>query len=193
MLLRNRTVAGIVAGELDLVFRRWKSARAKAGGRQRTHLGELRIEAVEVVTADAISAQDARRAGYESRDALLAALAGREGAIHRLTVRFAGADPRLALAAQATLSAVERASLAARLARKDRTEAWTDRTLRAIAAGEGTRAAELAAGLGCADLKKLKRRVRQLKELGLTESLRIGYRLSPRGRAWLDGEGAGGP
>lgn len=31
-----------------------------------------------------------------------------------------------------------------------------------------------------------KRRVRQLKELGLTESLEVGYRLSPRGRAVLE-------
>ena len=30
-----------------------------------------------------------------------------------------------------------------------------------------------------------KRRVRQLKELGLTESLDVGYRLSPRGAAVL--------
>jgi hypothetical protein len=30
-----------------------------------------------------------------------------------------------------------------------------------------------------------KRRVRQLKELGLTESLEVGYRLSPRGRTVL--------
>jgi hypothetical protein len=29
-------------------------------------------------------------------------------------------------------------------------------------------------------------RVRQLKELGLTESLEVGYRLSPRGRAVLE-------
>jgi hypothetical protein len=28
--------------------------------------------------------------------------------------------------------------------------------------------------------------VRKLKELGLTESLLVGYRLSPRGRALLD-------
>ena len=31
-----------------------------------------------------------------------------------------------------------------------------------------------------------KRDVRKLKELGLTESLEVGYRLSPRGRAVLD-------
>jgi ribosomal protein S19E (S16A) len=29
--------------------------------------------------------------------------------------------------------------------------------------------------------------VRKLKELGLTESLEKGYRLSPRGRSYLDG------
>jgi ribosomal protein S19E (S16A) len=28
--------------------------------------------------------------------------------------------------------------------------------------------------------------VRKLKELGLTESLEIGYRISPRGQAYLD-------
>jgi hypothetical protein len=36
-----------------------------------------------------------------------------------------------------------------------------------------------------ADVPPFKRRVRQLKELGLTESLEVGYRLSPRGRAYL--------
>jgi len=35
------------------------------------------------------------------------------------------------------------------------------------------------------DVPRFKRRVRQLKELGLTESLEVGYRLSPRGRAVL--------
>ena len=35
------------------------------------------------------------------------------------------------------------------------------------------------------DLATFKRRVRRLKELGLTESLEIGYRLSPRGAAVL--------
>jgi hypothetical protein len=29
--------------------------------------------------------------------------------------------------------------------------------------------------------------VRNLKELGLTESLEVGYRLSPRGRAYFEG------
>jgi hypothetical protein len=34
---------------------------------------------------------------------------------------------------------------------------------------------------------RFKQNVRKLKELGLTESLEIGYRLSPRGRVFLSG------
>jgi hypothetical protein len=49
------------------------------------------------------------------------------------------------------------------------------------------RAPELAAELG-RDTPSFKRDVRKLKELGLTESLDIGYRLSPRGVAVVDAE-----
>ena len=52
----------------------------------------------------------------------------------------------------------------------------------AIAEQPGVRAPDLAAGYGM-ETHAFKLRVRRLKELGLTESLRIGYRLSPRGEA----------
>jgi hypothetical protein len=62
----------------------------------------------------------------------------------------------------------------------------------ARAAGFGSlaevRAADLAAAAGRERLA-FKGDVRKLNELGLTESLEVGYRLSPRGRAlleWLD-------
>ena len=48
----------------------------------------------------------------------------------------------------------------------------------------GVAAAELAAELGRERLP-FKRDVRKLKELGLTESLTVGYRLSPRGEVVL--------
>ena len=38
--------------------------------------------------------------------------------------------------------------------------------------------------LACDEKRPFKADVRKLKELGLTESLRVGYRLSPRGRAY---------
>jgi hypothetical protein len=54
-----------------------------------------------------------------------------------------------------------------------------------IAEHPGTRAPDLAASVG-RETQPFKTDVRKLKELGLTESLRVGYRLSPRGRAYLE-------
>ena len=58
---------------------------------------------------------------------------------------------------------------------------WTRGTLKLIAKNPGKRAAELAESAGL-ETKRFKTNVRKLKELGLTESLKIGYRLSPRGQ-----------
>jgi hypothetical protein len=51
------------------------------------------------------------------------------------------------------------------------------------------RAADLAASVG-REKHPFKVDVRKLKELGLTESLERGYRLSPRGRVLLERLGA---
>ena len=53
------------------------------------------------------------------------------------------------------------------------------------------RADELAASFGL-EKRVFKPRVRRLKELGLTISLSPGYRLSPRGEAFLKHEGPAG-
>jgi hypothetical protein len=53
-----------------------------------------------------------------------------------------------------------------------------------IASRPGVRAPDLAASMARETLP-FKRDVRKLKELGLTVSLKIGYRLSPRGQAYL--------
>ncbi|WP_235654380.1 hypothetical protein [Mycolicibacterium houstonense] len=52
------------------------------------------------------------------------------------------------------------------------------------------RAPDLAAQVDC-EVPRFKRRVRQLKGLGLTISLDVGYRLAPRGRAYLAATGRG--
>jgi hypothetical protein len=83
--------------------------------------------------------------------------------------------------------ATEIADIRHRLERLDRAShhgPWTRDVLRAIGDNEGLRAAELAAAFGREKLP-FKLDVRKLKELGLTESLRPGYRLSPRGRVVL--------
>jgi hypothetical protein len=61
---------------------------------------------------------------------------------------------------------------------------WTRRFLEMIARRPAVRAPDLAASIGW-ETPVFKRYVRKLKELGLTESLEVGYRISPRGEAVL--------
>ena len=61
---------------------------------------------------------------------------------------------------------------------------WTTAYLRLIADQPAVVARRLASSIKI-DVATFKRRVRRLKELGLTESLEVGYRLSPRGEALL--------
>ena len=72
----------------------------------------------------------------------------------------------------------------ARLDQASRTGPSTAIVLRIIAERPGVRAGDLAAALG-RDMLPFKRDVRKLEELGLTESLEVGYRVSPRGRSAL--------
>lgn len=185
MLFRQDDLRRIIKGEVTLAFRRWVKPGASTGGRQRTHLGVVAFESVAQVAEGVLSEADARAAGYPDRAALLAALSGRDGEIYRIEVAPAGEDPRVALREDGDL-----AGLAARLDRMDGKAPWTHDFLRLIAGHPGVRAAELAARRGLETLV-FKRAVRRLKELGLTESLEVGYRLSPRGRAFLDGEARG--
>ena len=189
MLFRRRSLDGIRAGEITLAFRRWDRPRAKAGGRQRTVVGELAIDSVERMPRSAITAADAARAGHSSLKELMAELDARGNApIWRIELHWAGEDPRRELRSQAALSDAELAELRARLARFDAASQhgpWTRETLELIAARPETRAEDIAASIGREKLP-FKRDVRKLKELGLTESLLIGYRLSPRGQALLE-------
>jgi hypothetical protein len=133
-----------------------------------------------------VTPADARKAGFPSRAALLKAFPRKPGArLYRVEFRLAGPDPRIALRERAELTEEELTSIASRLARYDRAAPWTRHTLALIAAQPATRAGDLAEQLGQERLP-FKANVRKLKALGLTESLEVGYRLSPRGRAYLD-------
>ncbi len=98
---------------------------------------------------------------------------------------YLGPDERPDLAADDELTDADVAAISARLARWDAatTEPWTRQYLEMIAANESVRAPDLAARVGL-EVPRFKRRVRQLKGLGLTISLDVGYRLAPRGRAY---------
>jgi hypothetical protein len=188
VLFRHPFLDGVVAGTVTQTFRRWHRPAARPGSRHRTPVGLLEITAVEVVDRADLTEDDARRAGHRSLAAMLAMLDARGDApIHRVTLRFAGADPRVALRSDAALTAEDVAELDRRLARYDRASShgpWTAAILTLIAGQPGVRAPDLAAQVG-RETQPFKVDVRKLKELGLTESLEVGYRLSPRGEAYL--------
>jgi hypothetical protein len=185
MLFRQDVLRRIGEGEVTLAFRRWRRPTVRAGGTLRTRVGVLAIDSVEVIDEQDVTDADARRAGAADREALLAGLRP-EGTLHRIEFRLVGPDPRIALRERAGISPAERAAIDARLARLDaasRHGPWTRAVLELIAERPGTRAPDLAATLG-RETAPFKADVRKLKELGLTESLEVGYRLSPRGRAY---------
>jgi hypothetical protein len=191
VLIDRATAQGIADGSVTLAFRRWDRPRMLPGSRQRTGAGVVEILSVEPVDPGALTEDDARAAGVASLARLHRLLDRRPGPVlYRMEVRWAGPDPRVALRAEAVLSAADRAALDRRLDRLDavRDAPWTRTVLQLIADRPGVRAPDLAASLDRETLP-FKRDVRKLKELGLTHSLEVGYELSPRGRAYLDGAG----
>jgi hypothetical protein len=181
MLIRRAILDRIAEGTVSLAFRRWRRPTVKPGGTLVTAIGLLAIDAVDAVDEAAITARDATRAGHASLAALRQELTGREGTLYRIRLRHAGADPRIALRDDSQLDDEAQAALGRRLESLDRAAPWTRATLDLIHRHPGRRAAELAGVLGMETLP-FKARVRKLKALGLTESLEVGYRLSPRGQ-----------
>lgn len=187
MLLDKPTADGIAEGRIQVVFRTWKKPTVKSGGTLRTRIGVLAIESVEAISPREISERDVVQAGFESRSDLLRSLEGRSGTLYRIRVHRAGEDPRIALRQQLP-SASERSELSARLQRMDSASQagpWTRQYLELIRARPAQRAPDLAKLVGL-ETQPFKQRVRRLKELGLTESLEVGYRLSPRALAYLE-------
>ena len=189
MLIKNVILDDIKAGRISLIFRRWKRPGVKAGGTQMTQRGVLAIDSVDVVTERKITNEDAIAAGSASKKELLEQLIERDEPteIYRIAVRFAGEDPRKELRQNADLSPDEIAEIIAKLRKLDagsKRGNWTQMYLQMIHDQPNTHAAILAEQIGL-DIPHFKPWVRKLKALGLTESLRPGYRLSPRGEKVL--------
>ncbi len=188
MLLEQSTLRAIAEGTVVTVYRRWQRPLVRSGSTFRAPVGLISVEGIDPTTVRAITERAARRAGYPSRALLLTALnRHRGGRLYRISLRLAGPDPRTALRARARLTEAERVGLLQKLKGLGARSAegpWALPVLRLIGARPSVRAAELAGALGV-ETPRFKSRVRQLKDLGLTESLEVGYRLSPRGRAVL--------
>jgi hypothetical protein len=191
VLFPKHVWAGLSDGSVTVAFRYWKRPTVKAGGTLHCPVGVLAIDAVERIGVSAITAADARAAGYPTLAGLVADLAKYrkpDAVLHRIAFHYVGEDPRRALRENDRLDPSELKALNERLARMDRASRhgpWTVEVLEPIRDNPATLAADLAARRGRETLH-FKADVRKLKALGLTESLRVGYRLSPRGRSVLD-------
>ncbi|MCC6435490.1 MAG: hypothetical protein IT196_10715 [Acidimicrobiales bacterium] len=196
MLLDAPTLDAIAAGTVDVVFRCWRRPTVRSGGTLRTPVGMLAIIEVAPVEPGAITDTDAARAGFPDAAAVRRFLAeggcqppggdpegGAARRAYRIELGPGGPDPRTALQQDDELDGEQLAGLLRRLDRLDRSGAngpWTAATLHLIARRPAVRAADLAGELG-RDRDAFKTDVRKLKALGLTISLEVGYRLSPRG------------
>jgi hypothetical protein len=189
MLFEQRFWPRIADGSVTVTFRRWKRPQVVAGRRYRTPAGIVEADRVTTVDPGAISNADAKRAGYPSPDAIVADLRGDPSLpVTRIQFHLVDEpDPRAELAAAAELTADDVAGIDLRLDRLDahgRHGAWTRAVLETIEARPATRAPDLAESFG-RETADFKLDVRKLKNLGLTLSLPVGYRLSPRGEAYL--------
>jgi hypothetical protein len=170
---------GLADGSVTVAFRRWKRPTVKAGGTLQSPGGLLAIDAVEPVEEGSIGPRDARAAGFADADAVLAALGPpvAERTLYRVRFHRIGDDPRVVLRQEPAGDDVGAAL--------DRLDAasddgpWTRQVLALIAEHPGRRAPDLAGMVG-QETSRFKRRVRRLKALGLTESLEVGYRVTPR-------------
>jgi hypothetical protein len=187
MLIPRAVLESLRAGKVDLAFRRWERPRVRVGARLRTAVGVVEVTSLDEVQPP-LDDEEARRSGAHSAAAVRRQLDLRgDGRTYRIGLRYVGTDPRVALRQNDALDEQEVAELIGRLDRLDRLSpraSWTRETLALIEANSATRADDLATLLG-RDRLQFKRDVRKLKELGLTESLAVGYRLSPRGRRVL--------
>lgn len=190
MLFEQRLRDGLRDGTITVAFRRWRRPQVVAGHHYRTGIGMVCAEAIDQVTPEQITEVQAKAAGYPASAALIDDLRG-DPALPLYMIRFRSLDqpdPRDELAATATLTEDEATTIAARLARMDAASKrgpWTAAILAQIAAKPAVSSVFLAEAIGW-ERPDFKVHVRRLKQLGLTISLDVGYRLSPRGQAYLD-------
>lgn len=188
MLLPPKVAHGVRDGSVTLAFRRWKRQDVAPGSEFRTVAGVLRVDQVTVVDADAITDEEAVRAGHPDADALRKRLRDDPSLpTYRVVLAWVGEDPRIALRESADLTDQDVAAIDARLDRLDRASShgpWTMATLDVIRRRPHVRAPDLAEEMG-RERDPFKIDVRKLKNLGLTQSFDVGYALSPRGEAYL--------
>lgn len=201
MLFTADAHAGLASGAITVTYRVWARPQVRVGGIYRVggrHLKTdiwLQVDAIDRVPVGSIGVAEAKAAGHQNRTALVAALRRRDPdlaettTVYRVEFHRVAAPVRPDLATASELAPEEVADIRRRLARLERNRPpWTITALGLIRDHPEVVSTDLAARIG-QERFAFKDDVRRLKRLGLTESLRVGYRLSPRGRAFMEAQG----
>ncbi len=188
MLFSASAWPGLADGSITVTFRTWSKPQAKVGGRYRVAGMLLEATAVGEVSVGSLTEADAVAAGEASLATLLKRLtpAAADSTVWRVDLRYIGIDDRIERRAIDDLTDDDVAALRVRLDRLDRGagKPWTRTTLQLIEKYPGVVSTALARHAG-QERPDFKINVRKLKEMGLTESLQVGYQLSPRGASLL--------
>lgn len=198
MLFTATAHEGLAQGEITRTFRTWKRPQVKLGGRYHAGAVDLIVDKLTQVRLRKITDDDARLSGFEDRHDLFDFLRKRnnldsdnkdnkDNKVWRIDFHAVERDERPSIADDRELTDADVDDIENRLNRLDAASSsgpWTRQVLALIADNPGVVSTELAAELG-RDRAAFKVDVRKLKRLGLTISLDVGYRLSPRGEAFL--------
>ena len=188
MLFSASAWPGLADGSITVTFRTWTKPQVKVGGRYRVGGMLLEATAVGEVAVSKLTEDHAIAAGEADLTTLLKRLKqpAPDSSVWRVDLSYIGIDDRIERRAIDELTDDDIAALRSRLDRLDRVTStpWTRTTLRLIEKYPAVVSTELAALTG-QERPDFKLNVRKLKEMGLTESLQVGYQLSPRGVALL--------
>ncbi|HRE39777.1 MAG TPA: hypothetical protein PLG90_00450 [Ignavibacteria bacterium] len=188
MLFKEIHLKGIKSGEITLAFRKWQKPSVKEGSLIHTSIGLVEIQKIETVTESEISDKSAMKAGYADKNQLLKSFPPNStGTIFRISVGYHSADPRIKLREQSELSETQFSELKKKLSSLDthsKQGHWTKKVLLAIKDNPNLHAIGIANLTGF-EKEWLKPNIRKLKNLGLTISHKVGYEISPLGKAYL--------
>src|SRR4051812_29745012 len=105
LLFKGAFHPGLKSGAITLTFRRWDKPHVKAGGRYRCHpIGVLEVDSIRRARVEDLTDEDARKAGFPDRAALLAHLEMTSGDVWRVELHHGGDGDRVAIALEDSLT-----------------------------------------------------------------------------------------
>ena len=180
---------GLADGSITVTFRRWSRAQVKLGGSYRTPAGVMiRVTGLKQQRIAAITKADAARCGQPANGCSSISAARPTSSCGASS---SSATARIRVSARRERDSMSDAELRDVLTRRTRLDPRGEpRPLDRRRAAHHRRAArraqpDLSRAAHGMETAPFKLDVRKLKALGLTESLKIGYRISPRGRTVL--------